>query len=459
MGVRDAVEKGLKDTVANAAAEMLERGPEKNIDKMVSLLHKVVKDEDFINRLDFIYNEYRTNPANQKYIHDLLEHTDKKCLQKLFVNFFTNAAWYGINKRARYMVEEDTKIPFVILLSPSMRCNLRCTGCYAGDYSKKDDIPYAEVDRLVGEARDLGIYYMGILGGEPFLVDYMLDIYEKYNDVLFTPFSNGTLFDEKLADRLQKLGNVVTMFSLEGLEPQTDARRGPGTFAKVMQAMDLLRERGVLFGVSAATSRANLDSVVSDAFVDLIIAKGAKMIWYFMYMPVGDQPEVSLMLTPEQRLYLGQKTRQIRTAKPIFAIDFFNDAPYVGGCVAGKYYCHINAREDVEPCVFTHFACDNVKNKPLIEVFKAPFFKEIRRRQPYNRNLLQPCMMIDNPGVIREVVAKTGAYATHQTAERMVKDPAFMGQLDRLAADFQPAAEKAWQQEFHGTGNYTMSKG
>ncbi|MDD2421933.1 MAG: radical SAM protein, partial [Heliobacteriaceae bacterium] len=100
-----------------------------------------------------------------------------------------------------------------------------------------------------------------------------------------------------------------------------------------------------------------------------------------------------------------------------------------------------------------------VKNKPLIEVFKAPFFKEIRRRQPYNRNLLQPCMMIDNPGVIREVVAKTGAYATHQTAERMVKDPAFMGQLDRLAADFQPAAEKAWQQEFHGTGNYTMSKG
>ncbi len=85
------------------------------------------------------------------------------------------------------------------------------------------------------------------------------------------------------------------------------------------------------------------------------------MSWYFIFMPVGEDPDFNLMLTPEQRIYLGKEVRKIRNEKPYFAIDFFNDAPYVGGCIAGKYYCHINSHEDVEPCIFAHFATDNLK--------------------------------------------------------------------------------------------------
>ena len=89
-------------------------------------------------------------------------------------------------KRAKILEEEGTKVPFTILISPSMRCNLRCTGCYAADYDKKDDLTYEEVDRIIGEARDLGIYYIVVLGGEPFFQEYMLDIYKKY-DVSYLP--------------------------------------------------------------------------------------------------------------------------------------------------------------------------------------------------------------------------------------------------------------------------------
>lgn len=189
----------------------------------------------------------------------------------------------------------------------------------------------------------------------------MLDIYEKYNDCIFMPFTNGTLFNEKLADKVQKLGNIIPMFSLEGFEKETDARRGKGVFKQVMHGMDLLRERGVLFGVSTATGRNNIDTVISDEFINMLIEKGAKMSWYFIFMPVGEDPDFNLMLTPEQRIYLGKEVRKIRNEKPYFAIDFFNDAPYVGGCIAGKYYCHINSHEDVEPCIFAHFATDNLK--------------------------------------------------------------------------------------------------
>lgn len=461
MGIKDTLEKGTKEAIIKAGIELLEKNPEKNVDKIFAIIRKGVKDEFSKQRIDNVQKYYEEMPSIHEYIQDILLNTNKNCLKKFFSNFVGNAMWYGIPKREKQGKKYKTKIPFTILMSPSMRCNLRCKGCYAANYSKKDDIPLEEVDRIVKEARDLGIYYMVILGGEPFFNDYMLDIYEKYNDVFFTPFTNGTLFNENIVNKLARLGNVMPMFSLEGFKEETDARRAPGVFDSVMKGMELLKKAGVPFGVSSATSRNNIDIVTSDKFTDMLIEKGARMIWYFMFMPVGDNPiqDMDLMLTPEQRLRLGERTRKIRTTKKMFTIDFFNDAPYVGGCIAGKYYCHINSKEDLEPCIFSHFATDNVKGKPLGEAFKTSYFKELRNRQPYNKNLLMPCPMIDNPKQIREIVKVTGAKGTHPSANLMVNDPVFMKKLDKLSEEFEPYAEKAFKEQFNNTGNYKMSKG
>ena len=42
-------------------------------------------------------------------------------------------------------------------------------------------------------------------------------------------------------------------------------------------------------------------------------------------------------------------------------------------------------KEDVEPCVFVHFAADNIKEKSLMEVLNSDFFKGFRKRQPYTK--------------------------------------------------------------------------
>ena len=457
MNFIDNIQKNVREALINNAVDLLDKDPEKNIEKIFSLVKKNIKYPDEKARIDFVYNFYKENKITQEYAQSIFRDTDKNCLKKFFTNFLANAVWFGKDQRAK-LKEEGGEVPWIILLSPSMRCNLRCTGCYAGNYSKKDDIAKEEVDRLVKEARDLGIYYIIILGGEPFINDYMLDIYEKYSDVMFSPFSNGTMITAEVADRIKKLGNVIPMLSLEGFEEETDGRRGKGVFKKVMNVMDMLKERGILFGVSCATSRNNINTVTSDEFIDMLIEKGSRMSWYFLYMPVGERPSVKDMLTPEQRLYLGERTRKLRTEKTYFTLDFFNDAPYVGGCIAGKYFCHINSKEDVEPCIFAHFATCNVKGKPLKEAFKSDYFKELRDRQPYNKNLLLPCMMIDNTNVIREVVEKTGAYPTHPSAARMIEDPEFMYELDKLSKEFKPEAAKAWKEVFNEKGNYDMSK-
>lgn len=449
MKVTGILEKATKNALAKAGVELLNRDPEESLDKLFALIKKTVKkDEENLARVERVQELYETNQAIHKLVIGIIKNSNKKCMDKLFTNFFSNAVWYGMPKREQFFQDTGIKTPFTILMSPSMRCNLRCIGCYASSYSKEDDIPKEEVDRIIGEARKLGIYYFIILGGEPFINDYMLDIYKKYNDCIFTPFSNGTLFDEKLADKIKQLGNVIPMFSVEGFEEETDKRRGKGIFKKVMHAMDLLKERGVLFGVSTATSRYNIDTVTSSEFIDMLVEKGAKMGWYFLFMPVGKEPDVNVMLTPEQRIRLGEKIREIRNTKPYFTIDFFNDAPYVGGCIAGKYYCHINSKEEVEPCIFAHFAVDNLKGKKLVDVFKSDFFKELRNRQPYNKNLLLPCMMIDNTNEIREIAKKTGAKPTDEGARMMLEDLEFQKQLDKLSKEYKPYAEKAWKKDY-----------
>ena len=106
----------------------------------------------------------------------------------------------------------------------------------------------------------------------------------------------------------------------------------------------------------------------------------------------------------------------------MFPIDFWGDAPWVQGCIAAKHYVHVNNQGWVEPCIFTHFATSNIAEISLAEAFNSPYFREIRSRQPFNHNLLEPCMLIDNPQQSREIVATTGARPTHEGAESLITE-------------------------------------
>lgn len=461
MKVIDNAQKYAKETIVNTVYNIIDSSddPDKSINKIFSLIKKLSKDKDSKRGIENVQQYYNEMPSVHEFINNILINKNKNCLKKFFTNFLGNSLWSGIPIRAKWMEKEDTKIPFVLLISPSMRCNKHCTGCYAANYPKDSGLKYEEVDRIVGEARDLGIHFIIVLGGEPFFVDYMWKIYEKYSDIEFVPFTNGSLFTEEVAEKMAKLGNVIPMFSLEGYEKETDARRGKGTFKKVMEGMDLLNSKGIPFGVSSATARNNIDTVTSPEFIDMLIEKGALMSWYFLYMPVGEKPDLNSMLTPEQRIELGRRTRKIRTTKPYFTIDFFNDAPYVGGCIAGKYYCHINADGDVEPCIFAHISVDNVRDKSLIDIFRGKLFKTLRKSQPYNKNMLRPCMMIDNPHVIRDVAEECGAHATDPSVDAMLHDKDFQQKLEKLADDFAPVAEEAWEKDFGCKGNDEFAKG
>ena len=367
--------------------------------------------------------------------------------RRLIQNLVCNWAAVGARERNERAAAGQW-VPSFVVLSPTMRCNLKCTGCYSGLYAKQGELGEGEIRRILDECRSFGAYFVVVSGGEPYLLkDMWLRLFHDYDDMYFLTYTNGTLLDQQTVDALARLGNVAPAISVEGYREATDGRRGTGVHDKVLAAADRLRGAGVLFGVSITYTSANVPEVTNEAFVRYWIERGAIFAWYFMFMPVGKDPLLELVPSPEQRLTCGSRVAARRRRLPIFLADFWNDGPASAGCLAARTYLHILNSGRIEPCVFAHFGLDNIRDKTIVEAVNSPFFKAIRSEFPYNENgnLRRPCMIVDNPQVLRKVVAEHLVPAGHEHSEDVVKDPAVVAWADDYAARFRSLTDPLWE--------------
>lgn len=383
-----------------------------------------------------------------KYFESALNNIHPNIIKQMTLNLGYEAAFYG-NKKLRESREKyNCPVPWVILMDPTSACNLKCTGCWAAEYGYKLNLDYDTLAKIVREGRELGTYFYMFTGGEPLVRKKdILRLAEEFNDCAFNVFTNGTLIDEDFCKEVQRLGNIVFSVSVEGSEEVNDLRRGDGVYDKVMHAFDLMKEYGLLYGTSICYTSKNYKSVTSDEFLDTLIDKGVRYNWYFHYMPVGNSASTDLLLNAEQRAYMVKRVREIRAlegGKPIFCLDFQNDGEYVGGCIAGgRNYFHINANGDAEPCVFIHYSNVNIKECSIIEVLQSPLFQDFRYNQPFNKNHLRPCPMLENPDVIQRLVHESGAHSTDLVSPESVEH--LTNKCYHYAKDWGTVAEEIWK--------------
>ena len=316
--------------------------------------------------------------------------------------------------------------------------------------AKSDNLSFEDMDRIVTEGEALGIHWYMCTGGEPpCRKEDLFKLAAKHQNSVFHLFTNGTLIDQAFCDRVKEVGNMAFFISIEGIGDATDARRGEGVYDRVMHAMDLMKENGLLFGTSICYTSANYKAVTSDEFMDMLISHGVRFNWYFHYMPIGDGANVDLMLNAEQREYMIHRVREIRGytgGKPIFGIDFQNDGEFVGGCIAGgRQYAHINPAGDVEPCVFIHYSNANIHDKSLLECLQQPLFKEYHKGQPFNHNHLRPCPMLENPELLGEMVKRSGAHSTDMQQPESTDD--VFRRCRPYADQWTPSADRIWAEE------------
>ena len=312
--LKDAAERQAFSLAIDATLKSLNKDREKGLLNIVNLAQKFMG-SNFRSEAYEGAKKMIQNPDSKwmRYVNRLLDETDPHVAKMTALNLGYQAAFAGTKKIRKMREIENCNIPWLILMDPTSACNLHCTGCWAAEYGHKLNLTFDELDNIVTQGKELGVYFYMMTGGEPLVRKAdIIRLCEKHNDCAFHCYTNGTLVDEKLCEDMKRVGNLSLSISLEGFEDANDFRRGEGVYNKVLHAMDLLHENGLIFGNSVCYTSKNMDAVTSDEFFDLLIEHGSRFAWYFHLMPVGMKASPELMPTKEQREYIYHRLREVR---------------------------------------------------------------------------------------------------------------------------------------------------
>ena len=437
----------IKRAALNKAIDYLLENPERNVAKIMDMIDKVAPDDVFPTQRAAFHQAIDDESNWYQLIMKILTDMNPQVKDRLIKTFVVDANMLAWPKQEAMRDQYHCNIPWAILLDPTSACNLRCTGCWAAEYGHKQNLTYEEIDSIINQGVKLGTHVYIYTGGEPLVRKHdLINLCEAHPDCAFLSFTNATLIDEEFVQDMIRVANFVPAISVEGFEEATDARRGKGTYAKVSRAMELLRENGLPFGVSCCYTSANASSIASEEFFDWLIEKGALFAWVFTYMPVGVGSPTSLMVHADQREHLYRFIREMREKKPLFTLDFQNDGEFVGGCIAGgRRYLHINAAGDVEPCVFAHYANVNIRETSLLDALRSPLFMQYYEGQPFNDNLLKPCPILENEGLLADMVKRAGAHSTDLQEKESAES--LCAKCHDSIAEWTPVAERIWNDE------------
>ena len=298
--------------------------------------------------------------------------------------FFRTIRWQQKAARVRAdWQKRGIRVPPIMVFSITNRCNLHCKGCYSQALRESSPAEMSEdkMRSIITEAKELGISFIVLGGGEPLVRPEILDITGDFPEILFLVFTNGLLIGGEILARLKTQKNVVPVISLEGYEEDTDGRRGKGVYERLQSVMKNMKSTGMFWGTSLTLTRSNFDTVTSEQFVRNLVDAGCKLFFFVEYTPIREET-IDWVLTDEQRAAILSLRDSFRSAFPALFIALPGDEEEIGGCLsAGKGFVHISAEGNVEPCPFAPYSDANLRNLSLKEALQSEFLKAIRENR------------------------------------------------------------------------------
>ena len=199
MNVADTIKKfGLEQ-----AFDYLYRDPERNLLKIMDWADRFDNGDFAVQRK--VIRQAIEDPSHpyHQYILHIVQDVDPEVMKTVAVNLFINASMIGWRKQEVCRAQYQCNIPWAILLDPTSACNLHCTGCWAAEYGNRLNLTFDEIDRIIRQGKELGVYMYIYTGGEPLVrKDDLIRLCEKHSDCVFLCFTNGTLTDESFADEM-----------------------------------------------------------------------------------------------------------------------------------------------------------------------------------------------------------------------------------------------------------------
>lgn len=253
------------------------------------------------------------------------------------------------------------------------RCPQNCAYCYNRG-RKGAPMDTATILRVIRELRELGVFWLGLTGGEPLLNKDIVGITESASrDCAVKLFTTGCGLTPELAAGLRDAGLFSVSVSLDHWEEEEhDRSRGfPGAFWTAMRAIEIfLATGGIHVGVSAVLSKEMCRPERIDAFLGFLEGLGIDEAWLSETKPsVPALWSDDLLITEEGRRGLTalQNRRNRRKGMTVNYLGHFEGADRFG-CNAGRKMVYVDAFGEVSPCVFAPMTFGNVRDAPLREI-------------------------------------------------------------------------------------------
>ena len=306
--------------------------------------------------------------------------------------------WRADSRRKRRQRQVDGPIPSILAISPTMRCNYNCQGCYSRGRPTDNELSTDELNTLFSEAEELGIHSIVLTGGEPLLRDDILDVIAQHRRLLFFFITNGSLVTPEIARRIARSRNTVLLVSIEGFASNTDQRRRPGTHDIVMRTFTSLRKAHAVFGFVATNTTANTSQLATDEFIDQMVTIGCAVGFFTEYVPCGPNPKPEWVLDEAARVAFHERVLEFRRRKPIVLSQFPDDEYGVENrCSgAGRTSLHINSQGDIEPCPFMPVAHENIRHGGLRAACQSPFLRAIRQHPELLQRQRYACALYEH---------------------------------------------------------------
>ncbi len=271
--------------------------------------------------------------------------------------------------------DEDEPLLTMAALAITNRCPLGCWHCYNAGRDQ-EDLPLADLKRIVGQLQDLGAASIILTGGEPMLRRDLEDVCAAIDsDSVILINSSGQGLDAARARSLADAGVWSVGISLDSIDPAEHNRlRGSdGAFDAAVAAIGHVRDAGMYPYVIGVMREGFLDE---DVFIPYLLKAqefGAMEAHLLDPAPsgrlVGEPIPES---TPEQRAQMIDYQRLVaeRDDWPILSFaSLFESADWFG-CAAGRAMLYVDGAGNVCPCYVAPISFGNAVTEPLADIVR-----------------------------------------------------------------------------------------
>jgi sulfatase maturation enzyme AslB (radical SAM superfamily) len=245
-------------------------------------------------------------------------------------------------------------------------CPLRCPGCYAyNDEHLGGDVTLRELRDLKGQGLVDGVLalverhrpvHLSIVGGEP------LVRYRELNTLLPQLAQRGiyvqivTSAVREMPTEWHQLPRFSLVVSVDGLQPEHDARRTPATYERILRNIAGHR---VTIHCTITRQQVNRAGYIAE-FLEFWSARPeVKRIWYSLYTPqIGEQSEECLRPADRNQAITDLQALRLRYPKlevPSELLGVYADPPQSPDeCVFARTTTTISAdlTTKISPCQF-----------------------------------------------------------------------------------------------------------